>query len=177
MRYVPRLSIPLLIAITLGTQVMVSGAREQAPTYQDLVALFDEFLEFERPPLKDGAPDYTAATLARKATRLKTFQTRLAAINPSSWPVDQQVDHALVGRADERPRLRSARAAAVGPGSSVLQIRLDGPERHAGARGADAPCARRAVDLRVPAVGSRPVEACRASSAASRRCSLRPVRI
>ncbi len=47
--------------------------------------------------MKDGAPDYTAATLARKATRLKTFQTRLAAIDPSSWPVDQQVDHALAG--------------------------------------------------------------------------------
>ena len=66
-------------------------------TYQDVVALFDEFLEFERPTMKDGAPDYTAATLARKATRLKTFQTRLAAINPSSWPVEQQVDHALAG--------------------------------------------------------------------------------
>ena len=97
MRYVPRFSILLLITITVGTQTIVSGAGEQAPTHRDLVALFDEFLEFERPPLKDGAPDYTAATLARKATRLKTFQTRLAAINPSSWPVEQQVDHALAG--------------------------------------------------------------------------------
>lgn len=68
----------------------------QRRTYQDLVSLFEEFRAFERPALKDGAPDYTAATLASKRTRLKTFQSRLAAIDPAGWPVDQQVDHALV---------------------------------------------------------------------------------
>lgn len=72
------------------------SAAPQRGTYQDLVALFDEFLAFERPTLKDGAPDYTAATLAAKQAKLKTFQSRLAALDPKGWPIDQQVDHALV---------------------------------------------------------------------------------
>ena len=97
MPHVARVLVQLLVAVTLCTQVTVSGSSVRARTYQDLVALFDQFLEFERPSLKEGAPDYTAAALARKLTRLKTFQARLAAIDPASWPVEQQVDHALVG--------------------------------------------------------------------------------
>src|SRR5688572_25541570 len=72
-------------------------ARQRTGTYQDLVSLFEEFLVLERPPLRDGAPDYTRATLAAKARVLATFQSRLKALDPSSWTVEQQVDHALVG--------------------------------------------------------------------------------
>ncbi|MBA2304653.1 MAG: DUF885 family protein [Acidobacteria bacterium] len=62
-----------------------------------MLGLFQEFLAFERPPLKDGAPDYTVPTLSNKRMRLKAFQSRLAAIDTSAWPVEQQVDHALTG--------------------------------------------------------------------------------
>jgi hypothetical protein len=81
-------------ALCLGA--FAAAAEQQRATYQDLVALFEEFRGFERPALRDGEPDYTAATLADKHTRLKSFQSRLAAIDPGSWPVEQQVDHALV---------------------------------------------------------------------------------
>ncbi len=97
MPHVARVLVQLLVSVTLCTQVTVSGSSVRARTYQDLVALFDQFLEFERPSLKEGAPDYTAAALAPKLTRLQTFQARLAAIDPAAWPVEQQVDHALVG--------------------------------------------------------------------------------
>ena len=66
-------------------------------TYDDLIRLFDEWRAFERPPLRDGAPDYTATTLARKQSELPAWQARLKAIDPSGWPIEQQVDHALVG--------------------------------------------------------------------------------
>jgi len=46
--------------------------------------------------LRAGAPDYTAATLAQKHEKLKSYQARLAAIDPSGWPVEQQVDYRLV---------------------------------------------------------------------------------
>ena len=76
--------------------VSVADARQTAG-YKDLLTLFSEFVTFERPPLKDGAPDYTDASTARRRDTLKTFQTRHAALKPEAWPVDQQVDHALVG--------------------------------------------------------------------------------
>jgi hypothetical protein len=36
-----------------------------AGSYEDLTALFAEWRAFERPALREGAPDYTAPTLAR----------------------------------------------------------------------------------------------------------------
>jgi hypothetical protein len=60
------------------------------------VALFEEWREFEHPPMVNGAPDYTAATFATRHEELKGLQARLMKIDPSGWPVEQQVDHHLV---------------------------------------------------------------------------------
>ena len=85
-----RLALPLIIAFG------VAAAQPGRGTYQELVALFDEFLAFERPPMKDGAPDYTAAAVTARQVKLKTFQSRLSALDPKGWTIEQQVDHALV---------------------------------------------------------------------------------
>lgn len=73
-----------------------ASAASTQGSYEDLTALFAEWRAFERPALRDGAPDYTAATLARKHQQLKTFQSRLLAIKPDAWPIPQQVDHHLL---------------------------------------------------------------------------------
>jgi len=65
-------------------------------TYQDLVTLFKDWRAFEEPPKRDGAPDYTAATFAKRHQGLKKYQTRLGTINPAGWPVEQQVDYQLL---------------------------------------------------------------------------------
>jgi hypothetical protein len=87
----------LLVTITIVAPTL--GAAEDAMTrssYKDLVALFEDWREFERPPLREGAPDYTAATFARMHGDLKAFQARLAAIEPVGWPIEQQVDYQLL---------------------------------------------------------------------------------
>jgi hypothetical protein len=95
---VPRLyrsriaSLLILAACTLP-----AAAAPQRNTYDDLVTLFQEFIAFERPVFREGAPDYTAVTLQRKQAGLKALQSRLSALDPKAWPVAQQVDHALVG--------------------------------------------------------------------------------
>ncbi|MSQ91614.1 MAG: DUF885 family protein [Gammaproteobacteria bacterium] len=61
-----------------------------------MVSLFAQWRAFEQPPDREGAPDYTAATFTQRHAELKAFQQRLAAINPVSWPVEQQVDYQLV---------------------------------------------------------------------------------
>ncbi len=78
----------LLASLTLANQVPAG--------YQALLTLFSEFVAFERPPLLRGAPDYTDGAIARRRETLKAFQTRLAALDPAAWSVDQRVDHALV---------------------------------------------------------------------------------
>ena len=64
--------------------------------YRDLVALFQDWREFEKPPTLDGAPDYTAETFASRWPEFKTIQSRLQAIDTAGWPVDQQVDWMVV---------------------------------------------------------------------------------
>ena len=64
--------------------------------YEALVELFREWRTFERPPLRDGAPDYTAATFERRHAELAALRARLRGIDPASWPIARQVDYRLV---------------------------------------------------------------------------------
>ncbi len=75
-----------------------SGAQSNAVhgTYEDLVALFTDWRAFERPAMREGAPDYTAAALARKHNELQAYQARLGALQPSGWSIEQQVDYQLL---------------------------------------------------------------------------------
>jgi hypothetical protein len=64
--------------------------------YEELVALFEDWREFEEPPMLNGAPDYTAARLAAAHRELDAYRARLNAIDPSGWPIEQQVDWHIV---------------------------------------------------------------------------------
>ncbi|MBA3563111.1 MAG: DUF885 family protein [Gammaproteobacteria bacterium] len=61
-----------------------------------MVALFEDWRAFEQPPLREGAPDYTAATLGRMHIELQAYQARLAGIDPGKWPIEQQVDYHIL---------------------------------------------------------------------------------
>src|SRR5687768_12745547 len=66
----------VLVAAALVTPGSNGARAAQPATPQDLLRLFDDFVAFERPALKDGAPDYTAAMLQRKRQELKSYQSR-----------------------------------------------------------------------------------------------------
>jgi hypothetical protein len=65
-------------------------------SYDDLLVLFEDWRQFETPPLLDGAPDYTAKTTSKRHLELETYQSRLMSFDVSNWPVNQQVDWHLV---------------------------------------------------------------------------------
>lgn len=83
-----------------------SGARSQTAepargatprdAYQDLITLFSDWRAFEVPPMREGAPDYTAATFAKRHAELPAFLRRLDAIDTSGWSAERQVDRELV---------------------------------------------------------------------------------
>jgi len=89
------LSIMLLVFALIPTAALAQAAAS-ANTYKDLLVLFENWREFETPPLLEGAPDYTAATTARRQQQLKTYQARLMSFDIKNWPVGQQVDWHLV---------------------------------------------------------------------------------
>jgi hypothetical protein len=62
----------------------------------DLVSLFTDWREFQKPRLVDGVPDYTPAAMARQHSELRDRQGRLASLDPRPWPVSQQVDYQIM---------------------------------------------------------------------------------
>ncbi|PAP75626.1 hypothetical protein [Rubrivirga marina] len=84
------LSVLALAAITPGAHGQAdSGARE-------LFDLFEDWRAFERPPMRDGAPDYTAATFVARDGDFRALRARLDGIDTTGWSVPRQVDWHLV---------------------------------------------------------------------------------
>ncbi|WOJ93086.1 hypothetical protein R0135_15055 [Congregibacter variabilis] len=81
-------------ALGLGTAaaVLLCSGLVNASSYDELVDLFDDWRAFEKPPLLDGAPDYTAERFAKAHAELPALQNRLNDLDTSDWPIEQQVD-------------------------------------------------------------------------------------
>jgi len=89
--------------ILLGIILLVSCKTESSSpeitkteSYADLVNLFKEWRTFEAPPLREGAPDYTAKTFQKRYPEFQNLQRKLNAIDFKNWPIDQQVDWHIV---------------------------------------------------------------------------------
>jgi len=72
------------------------SSRTASGSYDDLLALWKEFREFQKPRIVGGVPDYSAEAMAGQKSRIKGFQDRLAAIDPAGWPVERRVDREIV---------------------------------------------------------------------------------
>ena len=59
----------------------------------------DDVNRLERP---DGVRDWSAAAIDRRTRDLKEFDARYQKIDPSGWPIPQQVDYRLIGSALSR---------------------------------------------------------------------------
>jgi hypothetical protein len=80
----------LLVSLCLPAVGLAQGSHD------DLLDLFADWRAFERPPLLDGAPDYTQATFDRRRAGYQALRARLDAYDISDWPVPEQVDWHLV---------------------------------------------------------------------------------
>ena len=87
---------PLAWILLSGALLVSPGILAAPGSYSDLLALFGEWRAFERPALRDGAPDYTAAAISRRHEELKRYQARLAAIDPDGWSIERRIDYDLV---------------------------------------------------------------------------------
>ncbi len=102
LRSVPAARSPFRFRVVLAALLAAGCAPEPGPapaapgTHDDLIALFAEWREFERPDFGNGVPDYTAGAMARQHAALPDWRARLDALAPESWPVAEQVDWHLV---------------------------------------------------------------------------------
>ena len=90
----PFIAVPLL---AIGAAACAAPPADQSPgTHEDLVQLFHEWREFERPEFVEGVPDYSADAMAAQHAALADWQARLRALAPAGWSVEEQVDWHLV---------------------------------------------------------------------------------
>ena len=76
-----------------------STSEQEVPStksYEDLEVLFQEWRDFENPPLLDGAPNYTKSSFDTRITAFKGLQNRLLAMDTTGWTIAQRVDYMIV---------------------------------------------------------------------------------
>ena len=92
----------LMMSVCLIAGVLAGGGAAPASPappgggYADLLTFYKEFRAFQKPKIVNGVPDYTPAAMAAQQKELETYKKRLAAIDPSAWPIPQQVDYYVV---------------------------------------------------------------------------------
>lgn len=90
-------TVVVLVTFCLFTS-SVSGEQSMpsASDHAQLVELFEEWRAFERPPERQGAPDYSAERMQQVHDGVARFRRRLQAIDTDAWSVEQQVDWHLL---------------------------------------------------------------------------------
>lgn len=92
------LAIPviLLVAVVYIARAQMPHPGKGVGSYDDLIVLFKEWREFQKPKIINGIPDYTAKAMAKQYDQLAEYQRRLAAFDITDWPIPHQVDYHLV---------------------------------------------------------------------------------
>ena len=82
----------LLILISCSTTKNENTPKNQSLEYDDLVLLFNEWRNFENPPLLDGAPDYTRERFEEDQSEFLELKERLHSFDIDNWPIKEQID-------------------------------------------------------------------------------------
>ncbi len=79
-----------------STLSQTASQRLSPAKYEDLIALFREWRNFEKPPLRQGVPDYTSSTFKQRIGTFKQLQSRLLSMDTAKWTIEQKVDWCIV---------------------------------------------------------------------------------
>ena len=87
-----------LILILIGCSIIENEntPKNQSLKYDDLVLLFNDWRNFENPPLLDGAPDYTRERFEEDQSEFLELRERLHSFDIDNWPTKEQIDWHVV---------------------------------------------------------------------------------
>ena len=86
----------LLILISCSTTENENTPKNQSLKYDDLVLLFNDWRNFENPPLLDGAPDYTRERFEKDQSEFLELRERLNSFDVDNWLIKEQIDWHIV---------------------------------------------------------------------------------
>ena len=86
----------IILLFILGCSSQENYNIDSKLEYKDLVNLFNEWRDFESPPLLDGAPDYTKERFEKDHNNFISLSKKLNSFNISNWSVNDQIDWHIV---------------------------------------------------------------------------------
>lgn len=87
----------LVFGATAGVATPSHAAKpDGAGSYDDLVVLFEEFLEWRDRSPADGSVDYSEDAIARRREEMQRFQQRLSEMGVARWDRSREVDFLAV---------------------------------------------------------------------------------
>ena len=90
------LGLCLFFLSSCGSGGMDNEAAAKSTDYQDLVKLFEEFRDYQKPIIRDGVPDYTEEAMTKQYARLPEFRKKLNLIDPSGWSIPEKADYEIL---------------------------------------------------------------------------------
>lgn len=85
-----------LFLLVSNTRLEVVIPNIEPSNYQALLNLFNEWRIFEKPPILNGAPDYSKERFNRDYDKFSSLKYRLNEIDIQKWPVEYQIDWFVV---------------------------------------------------------------------------------
>ena len=86
----------LLIFISCSTTRDENTPKNKSLNYDDLIQLFNDWRNFENPPLLDGAPNYTKERFDNDQNKFIKLRERLNSFYIEEWPINKQIDWHIV---------------------------------------------------------------------------------
>ena len=86
-----------IILLLVMWSYAVSAVSQTAGSPQDaLVEIFQAAQDLRQPEIMDGIPDFSAAAVERQKAGLAELRSRFDELDPTGWPISDQVDYLLV---------------------------------------------------------------------------------
>lgn len=86
----------LCALILTGCSAPAPVETKKPTTYPQLVELFQGWREFQAPPMSEGVPDYSNASMKKQHDELKSWQQKLQDFDTTGWPIKHQIDWYLI---------------------------------------------------------------------------------
>ncbi len=91
-----KIQVVILAVLFTGFSLSCIAQNGSETNYNNLVSLFEEFRELQKPAITNGIPDYSETAMNAKYSEVKNHQKKLTEIDTTNWSIHKQVDYYLV---------------------------------------------------------------------------------
>ena len=86
----------LCVLSSCGSGAVNNEAAAKSSDYQNLIELFKEFREYQKPIIREGIPDYTEKAMKAQYARFSEFRKELGLIDSSGWSIPEKADYEII---------------------------------------------------------------------------------